>query len=195
MLIFHGSSITFSLPSVFSPFFLLSLHFCFWNPSSVRIHDGEVPRIRPSSSAWGSPFICSQFTQHRTWLHSKTCNMEMRTQKKQKFTFEQVANTAGKKVERGNERQVHLTRGGNMPSNAFVLCISFFIYELLSLMKKVFSISSNGTLTWLKCTRLCCCAIFTTAFQWFPPPFLSYIYHKVQHISDPTFSKITWQKL
>lgn len=61
--------------------------------------------------------------------------MEMRTEKKQEVTFEQVVSTARKKVEM-KDRCMLLKRGGNMPSSAFVLCISSFIDELLSLMKE-----------------------------------------------------------
>lgn len=60
--------------------------------------------------------------------------MEMRTEKKQEVTFEQVVCTARKKVEM-KDRCMLLMRGGNMASSAFVFCISIFIDELLSLMK------------------------------------------------------------
>lgn len=108
MLIFHGSSITFPLPSFFffllpsfSPFLLLESVFCenswWWSAKNKT----EQQCLR-------DPFhLFTIHTQHKTWLHSKTCNMEMRTLKKQDVTFEQVASTAGKKVDRRNERQVH----------------------------------------------------------------------------------------
>lgn len=109
-------------------------------------------------------------TQHRTWLHSKTCNMEMRTLKKQEVTFEQVASTAGKMVDRRNERQVHVSDAWKKHAKQ---CICFvyqhfhwwaFVSNEKTEEKKQFSIYSSGTFTWLKCMTLCLYAILLHFF-------------------------------